>query len=1029
MKITKKAHLVKWSLSYLFMFLFTLNIVGVYAQGLLVKGTVIGDEDNEPIPGVTVIVKGTTSGTVTDLDGHYSIKAKRGDILTFSFIGMKSYEEGVTGNRIDVVLQPDQIVLDEVVAIGYGSINKKESTGAVAQVKSEELERTLTSDVGSALQGHVAGVNVVSSSGAPGSKSDILIRGLSSIGGSNAPLYVVDGVPFDGDPGLNPNEIETIDILKDAASAAIYGTRGAAGVILVTTKQGKEGTLRVAANASYGFQDITSGTPLMNAAQQTYFDIVTDRNISGATDDIISLNLAKSPFSFVNDTDLRDIVFINNAAIQDYNVNVSGGSKDINYSIMVGYHSKDGVIRNSDFERLNTRANTRYKSGKWLINGSVGFSQETTNSALGSILVQSIKYLPTQPALDFDDDKSEIESMGGDEGVRLNWVMDSFRNTDTSNNTRAFGSLNANYQVFKKLELSTRVSVNYTNGYQHRFSPYQDIYDSFGKLISRPSDSYVRMDANRGTKTDLEAGLKYENKIKDHNFAFQAIYTLEEELQDRFYAKGAGVIDNDIKVLNGTSINPEIGSGFNWRTKQIGTLGRILYNYDKKYMLSVSARYDGSSKFGKNYRWGWFPSASGAWNISDETFWKPIKNTVNTFRLRLGRGTVGNNRFPAYAYSAGIGSGIDYGFGPESSTHLGLGSTQVQFANSDVKWETSIQWNGGIDIAMFSNKLNFTAEVYDTKKKDMLFPVLLPGSASGKSETVVLNVGDMTNRGLELALGYRTQLGKVKLNTNSTFSINRNKITKMAIEGDFNMTDDNGLISGAADYSKITVLAEGYEAGAFFLYTTDGIVDTHQKLAEYQKIDASARMGDLIYKDNNGDGRITELDRVYCGSGLSDYEIGFNVNAEYQSFDFSMQWYAALGHDIMNGSRATAYSFGRHRDLVYAWSEANPVTPIPAYRGDIKKHSNYRGYTDQWLEDGSYLRLKSVIFGYNLPKSFLMKAGVTKARVYVSAQNPLTFTKYKGFDPEVGGNVGSRGLDKGRYPITSIYAVGLNLNF
>jgi len=1006
--------------------------VKVQAQELTVKGTVMGADDGAPVPGATVVIKGTTVGTITDFDGNFSIKAKKGDILLFSFVGMTTQEKEVAGNTLNVSLKSETIGLEEVVAIGYGTVKKKELTGAVAQVKAEEITRTVTSDLATALQGQVAGVNVTASSGAPGSGSEVLIRGLSSISGTNQPLYVVDGVPFDGDPGLNPNEIETVDILKDASSCAIYGTRGAAGVILVTTKKGKAGSLRVAVNGSYGIQDITSGTPLMNAAEQTYFDLVQLRNVSGGLDDQVVLDLAKIPANFRNDTNLGDIAFTDYAPVQDYNINVSGGTKDITYNLMAGYYNKEGVVTGSNFDRFNVRANTTYNNGKWTISGSVGMTTANTDKVPGTLIIQTIRYLPTSQNL-VPGSNEPVVTIGGDESNRLNWVLESFNTTDEVVDNSAFANLSAKYDLTKDLELSVRSSLNTSNGYEHQFKPYRAVYKEDGTLISDPSNSFVAMYASRGRKVDFEAGVRYLKKFNKHKLTLQAVYTVEDRLVDRFYARKEGVIDSQIKVLNGTSLNPEAGSGFNYRDKQIGTLGRVLYDYKSRYLLSVSARYDGSSKFSDKYRWGLFPSVSGAWNISDEKFWKPIKQTVNNMKLRIGRGTVGNNSFQSYSYAASMSFGKDYVFGSDQMPILGLGTIQTGYANAEVKWETSIQTNLGVDMAFFNNKLTLTGELYDTKKKDMLFPVTLPasatGSSSGNAETVIRNVGNMTNTGLEFALGYHAKTGKVNWNVNGTFATNKNEITKMITQAPFLLTNDGGLISGAKATSQVTAIAVGYEAGSFFLYRTDGIVDTEQKLAEYQQLFPQAKMGDLIYKDSNGDGEISELDRVYSGSGLPEYEIGLSYTADYKGFDFTMQWYAALGHEIMNGAKAVAYGWGRHKDLIYAWSKANPESPIPAYRGDSKGHQNYYGYNDLWLEDGSYLRLKTVTLGYSLPQATLQKLGLSKARIYVSAQNPLTFTKYEGFDPEVGGNINNRGLDKGNYPVTSMYLVGLNLNF
>ncbi len=1031
---------------YLFLTIILMMTWSIQAQekNMMVTGTVVSSADGLGIPGVSVVIKGTMLGTITDMDGNYSLKAEMGDVFQFSFIGMESTEKEVRGKIVDVSMKPDVVSLDEVVAIGYGSVKKKELTGAVAQVKSEDISRVVTSDFGAALQGLVAGVNVTANSGAPGENSNILIRGVSSISGSNTPLFVVDGVPQEGDPRLSTNEIETIDILKDAASAAIYGTRGAAGVILITTKQGEAGSLRVRVNSSYGVEDIRSGTPVMNAVEQTYADFLYHRNLNGTNYTDINLSTLRTSESFQNNTDLGSLVFIDYAPVQEHSINVSGGTKDISYNVIAGYFNKEGVIVNSGFERFNTRANTTYRHGKWRINANVGLTQEKKKSSPGGIITQTIKYHPTMNMIDVDSDEA-LNTSHSFESNRVNWVMDSFRNTDVNHRTSAFANFNINLELIKDLNLSTRIGNSFTNDYRHRFSPYQEVYDVDGELVGDPStNSYVWDLSSRRTALTLDAGLTYQKKFDKHKLTVFLGQSVEKYVYDSFEAKKTAVSNNEIDRLDGAVSNPYASSMDNdYVNKLIGSIGRIQYDYKSKYLLSASIRRDGSSKFGSDNRWGIFPSASLGWNVSDEGFWQGIKEVANNFKLRASYGTVGNQSFDPYTYSAGITPGINYIFTSQNAdggqnNSLVNGYVQTEFANGDVKWETSIQTNIGMDIAFFNNKLTFTAEYYNTNKKDMLMPIQLPGSTGNipnvnmhnpKSSVVVLNVGDMTNQGLEFAMGYRTKTGRVSWGVNGTFSTNKNEVTKVNGMGGFTLLDDGGLISGKKSVSQVTAIAEGYEAGAFFLRPTNGIVDSHEKLAEYQNIRPDARMGDLIYKDTNGDGLISDLDRVYSGSGLVEYEVGLNAQASFKGFDFSMQWYSAIGHEIMNGAKATAYGWGRHKDLLYQWSEANPTSSIPSYKGEPNKHFNYEGHSDLWLEDGTYLRLKEITLGYTLPQVSTRGWGIDKCRFYVTAQNPLTFTDYSGYDPEVGGNVKSRGVDKGNYPVTSLYTVGVNLNF
>ncbi|MEN6363423.1 MAG: TonB-dependent receptor [Bacteroidales bacterium] len=1005
--------------------------VGVYGQEITVSGIITGADDNQPIIGCSVIIIGQNKGTVTDLNGFYTIKVNVGGVLKFSYVGMEPQSITVSKPKLDVKLKSSAIALDEVVAIGYGTVKKKELTGAVAQIKSEDIANSVTSDLGNALQGKISGVNIISNSGAPGESSEILIRGITSVSGGNTPLFVVDGVPQEGDPRIGTNEIETIDVLKDAASCAIYGTRGAAGVILITTKQGKAGQLKLSIDANYGVQHITSSLQLMNSEEQTYFDIVSTRNLSNTPDDQMVLNIQRYTKGFQNNTNIGDVVFKDLAPTQNYSINISGGTKEISYNVVGGFYKTDGVVINSGFDRFNTRANTTYKSGKWQIGASLGLTSEMIEKSPAGIITQAIKYYPTQDAFDPNNNNSLV-TFGGDALNRLNYVVESLKSHDNLNRTTSLANFNVRYNLSKTLSISSRLGTNFVNDYEKAYYVYQETRDVNGNLVGNPTNGYVSMKSARRTSFSWDGGLNYQKSFKNQKITAFLGYSLEEYTYDTFTAKKTGLLTNTINVLDAATLDQSASSGnSNYDNSLIGLIGRVQYDYKSKYLFSATMRRDGSSKFAKENRYGYFPSASAAWNVSDENFWKPLKDVANSFKLRASYGTTGNQSFSPYSYSSSITSGIDELYGSDATNVTGYGSVQTGFANALVKWETSIQSNFGFDLAMFNNKLSITGELYNTNKKDMLFPIILPGSAGGgKNASVTLNVGDMTNKGVELSMGYRTKTGQVNWDFSGTFSTNSNVITKINGLGGFTYTNDYGLINGATAQSQVTVLTEGHEAGAFYLYPTDGIADTHEKLANFQKIKPTARMGDLIYVDTNKDGVISDADRVYSGSGLPKYELGFNVKADYKGFDISVQLYSALGHKIMNGAKATAFTYGRAKDLLYAWSEANPVTSIPAYYGDLKSSStNYMGYTTQWLEDGSYLRFKTITLGYNIPSKIIKKFGLSKLRVYLTSQNPITITKYTGYDPEIGGGVASRGLDKGNYPVTSLYSAGLNINF
>lgn len=1023
-----KCNIYRFILSALFILLASAG----YAQQREVKGRVV-DSSNEAVVGATIILKGTATGTVTDLNGNFTLTINGDDsILQFSFVGMES-QEVIVGARsqLAITMQMESENIDDVVVIGYGTVRKRELTGAVEQVKGEEISRQITSDLASALQGQVSGVSVASESGAPGETATILIRGISSVTGSNTPLYVVDGVPQDGDPRISSNEIETIDVLKDAASCAIYGTRGAAGVILITTKQGREGKMKINITSTYGVQQLNEGISLMNSNDITYFQMVCAKNQTGAYDEDISLELNRRPIYYQNDTDLRDAIFQTNygvVATQNHTITLSGGSNTTKYSIMAGYFDQDGVLVNTGFSRFNTRANINYEHNKLKISTNINMSVEDRAVGAPSVIGMSLRYSAQQDML-VPGDTEPVYSESGDFSNQLNWVAALLNTTDDRKTLRAGVNFNVGYQILPSLNLSTRFSYGSAYGYQEYFKPFQAIYNSAGDLLSQADSSSVSRTSTTSESTTWDTTINFSKEFGKHSLSLLGVVSTESYSNKGFSASKEGVINNDYNSFNSATINADASSTWNWSSDNkntlFGSLVRVLYNWDSRYMVSASARVDGSSKFSKENRWGLFPSISAAWNISDEKFWRPLKKTFNSVKLRASYGTTGNQNISSYSYYNTVEYGYDAIFGSTSNLTESYGAVQNSFANSDIKWETTIQSNIGIDIAMFKNKLTFTAEYYDTKKKDMLFDVTLPSSSGiNGGESMTMNMGNMTNRGFEFSMRHRNNYKKLWYMVGATFSTNKNVITKMPTESTYTLTSDYGLMG-----DTVTALAEGYEAGAFFLYKTNGVINTQAELAEYRKIDPDAEMGDLIYVDSDNNGSITEEDRVYCGSGLPEYEIGLTLNMTYRNFDFYMNWYSALGHELMNGAKMITYAYGTNKDLVSQWSETNPSSNIPAYKGNQTEDENYRGYTDLWLEDGSYLRLKNITLGYTIPQKILSKWKIEKLRFYVSAQNLLTFTNYTGYNPEVGGSVISRGVDKANYPASISYVAGLNLNF
>lgn len=1006
----------------------TLCAASSFAQSTPLKGRVV-DEEGVAIIGATVFASQTNQGTVTDIDGSFSLNVAPKTVVNISFLGYETQSVELTQNVV-VKMVSDSKELEEVVVIGYGSVRKKEVTGAVARVDSEDIMKITTSDLGNAIQGMVAGVSVTADSGAPGSASSVVIRGYSSISGDNTPLYVVDGVPQEDDPRISSNEIESIDFLKDAASAAIYGTRGAAGVILITTKAGAASALKVSFDATMGMRNITSQDYLMDATQHTYFDLVYDRTTAADSglaysDEDTILDITKSNSRFYNNTSLLDDVFVDNAITQNYSVTLSGGSKELKYSVVAGYYDEEGSIVNSSFDRFNTRARLNYDKNKFDFGVNATYKIENLESAKSDILLQSLRYNPTSQPLSSAD---AVYNSGSDsENSYMSGALVSFYATDVKRTNSTAVNFTVGYDILPTLKFNGIASFSDKNALRNEFVPYIEVLDSDGKSSTSYESSYVKTTMTNNRSSIFEGGFSYKESFGDHNLSAVAVATKETYTYEGFYARKECVADNSVTNLSTALDNPEAEALDGYTNVLIGTIGRISYDWKSRYMFSASVRVDGSSKFSAENRWGVFPSASAAWNVSDESFFKPVKSVMNNFKLRASYGTTGNQNFSAYSYENYLENGYDTVYGTGSGS-LGYGTTQTEFVDTDIKWETTRQINVGADLGFFRSRLTFSAEYYKSNKEDMLFPILPPGS-SGSTSKVTMNIGNMTNEGYELSANYRINKKKYNLILGATFSTNTNLVTKIDGDGMRYVAYTTGMISGSSDRSSVNYIAEGYEAGAFLLYPTNGIIKTEEQLTAYQQINPDALMGDLIYVDSDGNGEITDEDRVYCGSGLSEYEIGFTLSFNYKNFDFYANLYSALGHEIINGSRITAFTYGRHIDLLNAYDPiTNPDSDLPTYRGDGTTHDNYRADTDMWVEDGSYLRLKNITLGYTVPKKISNRIGVGKARFYLSAQNLFTLTNYTGYDPEVGGSITTRGLDTGRYPTFRTFMCGLNIS-
>ncbi|WP_075602391.1 SusC/RagA family TonB-linked outer membrane protein [Saccharicrinis aurantiacus] len=1026
-----------WRVLLVLAVLFSMNSVSVLAQNLEITGVVSDGETGDPIPGVSVYIVGTTNGTITNIDGQYRINAASDAKLGFSFIGYQPQSVDVAGKTsLSISLDADVVSLDEIVAVGYGVQKKKELTGAVAQIKAEEMTKIVASDFTKSLQGQVAGVNVTESSGRPGDEANIQIRGLGSINGTTMPLYVVDGIPYQGNPNIASEDIATVDILKDGAAAAVYGTRASNGVILITTKRGKEGEMKVNFSAYYGIQNITSGTELLNSEDHIYVD-EWRQSLVGSSSPIIRDN----PDAMNYDSDFVGAVQNDNASIQNYNLSLSGGSKGLTYNFNTNYFAQDGILVNSGYERLTTRANANLVKGKFSAFASISMmhaNKEVEPWALYELAMYQGPYRPPLQQIDSDVNEMVISGTNPD---HVGYLARQMNVTDDRMENSYNLAANLKYEIMPGLSYQVNLGMNYYNYTRNQFQPQLLIYDDAGNLntLGSREKAELRQDNTTSLKYTMEHLLNYTKTFNKHTVSALLGYTIEQFDTFSSSATKRDFQSNSTPVFDAGSEMIAMTGSDEYR-RLVGKLARVQYNYDDRYLFSASVRYDGSSVFSEENRYAAFPGASVGWNISEESFMDGVES-IDNLKLRGSYGEVGNQGIPSYLYAAYVNPNIDYVWGTEADDNLGSGSITRGYANPEVKWETNISRNIGVDLTMLRGKFNFTADVYKNDKKDMLLAVNLPTSSgtnvehdySNEYKAIMRNIGNMTNKGIELSSYYksRTKWG-LGWQVTGTFTKNINEITSLGSMTEIALagSEPTSWINGQ---DLTTYMKPGYEAGAFFLIETDGVFNTQQELdahvnAEGTPIQPNAKLGDVKLIDANGDGVIDEKDRVYQGSGMPDFEAGLIFTGDYKGFDLSMQLYYSHGNQVYNGSKLFAYANARHQDMYYMWTPANPTSDIPTARPDAKA-DNFRSRNDYFLEDGSFLRVRNISLGYTIPKR-VFNNNIDRLRCYITAQNPLTFTKYEGYDPEVGGNgVSTRGIDKGNYPVTRKFLIGVQIDF
>lgn len=986
-------------------------------QAKTVTGTVT-DVSGEPIIGANIRIKGTTTGTITDIDGNFSIEAKPQSVIEVSYIGYLTQETVINNQKsIRFLLKEDTKTLDEVVVIGYGVQKKADLTGSVANINTEKLNTQSNANIGQALQGKIAGVDIVSQGGAPGSGTRIMVRGIGTLNNAS-PLYIVDGMYMNSIDHINPNDIASIDVLKDASSAAIYGSRAANGVIIVTTKEGSntEGKPIIDLSVNLGISTASKFLDMLDAKGWAEVTTIARQAIGKPALDMAT-DLANKP-----DNDWQDIMF-RPALMQNYNLAVKGGGKYSTYYTGLGYFNQDGIVKGTNYQRYNIQSKNDYKRGIFSAgtNLIISFShdkplhQELRGGMIGTIL-QSV------PTLEKYDDTRE-GGYGGTYGDVVNIphplaIIDDNIMDRYNENVKIFANLYAQIELFKGLKYKLNLTPDFSF---ERYKNYLNKYD-FGLATNSITQLTERQRRRRNIL--VENLLTFDRTFGEHKISALAGYTYQDSRFRHIQAYGEG-LPQGLEEIDAATTNRS-NEGNSWRSVLTSILGRVFYSYQNKYLFTATIRRDGSSKFGKNNRYGYFPSFSLGWNVAEEKFMENV-HWLDQLKLRGGYGVLGNQEIDNYQYSSTITTGINY---PDGNGGLLQEAFPKNFANPDIKWEETAMTNVGIDFMAFNNRLSLTADYYVKNTKDILLTVPIPISSGGANDPI-RNAGKIRNNGFEFNLGWMDQPNPdISYGINLIGSFNKNKVIAMGSE--------SGSIKGGSTNQNITTseTKAGYPIGGYWLISTAGYFNSQEEVDAYakdgKKIQPAAEPGDIKFVDANNDGVINDDDRVFQGSPFPDFTFALNGNMRYKNFDLSIGLQGVLGNKIYNATRQTLEDVTKGSNFLAScldyWTPENKNASHPRLTWD-DPNRNTRAESDRYLENGSYLRLRSVQLGYTFPQTWF-KGAIQHARVYINAENLFTITSYSGYSPDVNAdNANYRGFDNFIYPTNRTFMLGLNVTF
>ena len=1014
-------------------------------------GKVTSSEDGQPLTGVTVTARGTSSGTVTDAAGTFTINCQKGTTLAFSYTGYQTKTLTVGDEQnIAVTLEPSASLLQDVVIVAYGTVKKSDLTGSVSSITAEDLVRTAPVSLDQAIQGRAAGVQVTQVSGRPGGETSIRIRGSSSINAGNEPLYVVDGMLITSDNGqtnaggiagaglnglsaISPSDIERIEILKDASATALYGSRGSNGVVLITTKRGKAGQSGMSFDSYFGIQQVSKKLEMLDGEDFAHYinNYSLDAKLPLDVRYLIPENIGKG-------TDWQDAIF-RTAPMQSYQLSSYGGTENGQYSISGGYFKQDGIILNSDFERYSFRSNLDQKIGKRIKTGSslsvsfiksngvlTGAQSAGTGTLLPGATSSALFFPPTLPVL--DPERAGGYTFQDDRGRNIgNPVADARETDNISNYGRAIANAYASYMIVPGLTLKASLGVDGFSSKDNRFVP------NFLKR-GEPSNGSAVVATSAGISWLTEYTLNYSKSLGDrHQFDALIGNTYQGFHSQRVFAFALDFADNRTGWHSlGAGKNPQpAGTGeLTWGI--ISYLGRVNYAFDNRLLVTLTGRVDGASKFGINDKYGFFPSGSVAWKLHEEEFLKDV-SWLYSLKTRLSYGVIGNQEIAPYSSLATVGA---IGQGTFNNSESYLGQEPLRYPNPDLRWERTSQFDFGVDAEFASGRFGVTMDVYQKQTSDLLLYTPLPATSGFTG--ALYNIGGLRNRGFEAALTSHNTTGQLKWETNLNFSINRNEITELSQGTDIPVP---GVLTVPSGWS---ILRVGQPIGTFFGLTTDGIFQSDEEAQNSPHLKGqNPKAGDRRYRDINGrnaqgiltgqpDGVIDEADRSVIGNATPDFIWGMTNSLSWKNFDLSVFLQGVQGAEVVNAYLFEIGSLSGETNVLREFYD-NRWTPENPNNEYTKVNPSERNvFSDAQVEDASFLRVKNVTVGYNLPEKLLKKIKFGKFRVYGSANNLYTLTKYRGYDPEVNAFGQShllQGIDYGGYPLARSFVGGLQISF